>query len=171
VQHLSSLIFFSSVNKKYILSKEIAEKKIRRMALEVTEQNYTEPELILIGIKENGVVIAQKIAAYLKDSFKGKVELDKKYPITIALSKKMDFNDKVVLLIDDVVNGGKTLLYALKPLLEQHPKKIQTLILVARTHKTFPIAVDYVGLSFSTTLNEHIFVEVKNNEVAGAYIE
>jgi len=164
------------VNKKYILSKEIAEKKIRRMALEVTEQNYTEPELILIGIKENGVVIAQKIAAYLKDSFKGKVEvieleLDKKYPTTITLGKKMDFNDKVVLLIDDVVNGGKTLLYALKPLLEQHPKKIQTLILVARTHKTFPIAVDYVGLSFSTTLNEHIFVEVKNNEVAGAYIE
>lgn len=161
--------------KKYILSKEIAEKKIRRMALEVAEQNYNEPALILIGIKENGVVIAKKIASYLRESFKGNIEviemeLDKRHPATITINKKMNFNDSVVLFIDDVVNGGKTLLYALKPLLEQHPKKIQTLVLVARTHKAFPIAVDYVGLSLSTTMNEHIYVEVKDNEVTGAYI-
>jgi pyrimidine operon attenuation protein/uracil phosphoribosyltransferase len=161
--------------RKYILSKEAAEKKLRRMALEVTERNYGEQHLVLIGIKDNGVVIAKKIAAYLKDSFKGTVEvielqIDKKHPTTVELNKKIDFNDKNVLLVDDVVMGGKTLLYSLKPLLEQHPKKIQTLVLVARTHKAFPIAVDYVGLSFSTTLDEHIFVEVSGDEITGAYI-
>jgi pyrimidine operon attenuation protein/uracil phosphoribosyltransferase len=163
-------------NKKYILSKEAAEKKLRRMALEVTEQNYNEQELVLIGIKDNGLVIAQKIASYLKETFKGKIEvielsLDKKHPGTITINPSIDFNGKAILLIDDVANSGKTMLYALKPMLQQHPKKIQTLALVQRTHKNFPIEVDYTGLSLSTTLNEHIYVEVINNEVSGAWME
>jgi len=163
-------------NKKYILSKEAAEKKLRRMALEVTERNYDEQELVLIGIKDKGLIIAQKIAAYLKETFKGKIEvielsLNKKHPEAITINPIIDFNDKAILLIDDVANSGKTMLYALKPLLLQYPKKIQTLALVQRTHKNFPIEVDYVGLSLSTTLNEHIYVEVINNEVSGAWME
>ena len=63
------------------------------------------------------------------------------------------------------------MLYALKPLLETYPKKIQTLALVERTHKSFPIDVDYVGLSISTTLDEHIYVEVNEDEIGGAWIE
>jgi len=162
-------------NKKYILSKEIAAKKLRRMALQVVENNYEEQQLVLIGIKENGVVIAHKIAAYLKETFNGSIEimelnLDKKHPGLIELSNNIDFNNKTILLIDDVANSGKTMLYALKPLLEQYPKKIQTLVLVERTHKAFPVAVDYVGLSLSTTLEEHIFVEVTGDEITGAYL-
>lgn len=83
----------------------------------------------------------------------------------------MDFNDTTIILIDDVANSGRTMLYALKPLLEQYPKKIQTLALVERTHKTFPLDVDYVGISVSTTLDEHIYVEVENDAVTGAWIE
>ena len=121
-------------SKKYILSKEIAEKKLRRMALEIVERNYNEQQLTLIGIKENGVFIANKIAEYLKDTFKGNVEvielsIDKKHPTTIELSKQLDFNDKTIILVDDVANSGRTMLYALKPLLQQYPKKImQTVI-------------------------------------------
>ena len=63
------------------------------------------------------------------------------------------------------------MLYALKPLLEVYPKKIQTLALLERTHKSFPIDVDYVGLSISTTLDEHIFVEVEGANVTGAWME
>jgi pyrimidine operon attenuation protein/uracil phosphoribosyltransferase len=83
----------------------------------------------------------------------------------------MDYNGKVVILIDDVANSGSTMLYALKPLLLSYPKKIQTLALVERTHKSFPIDVDYVGLSISTNLDEHINVEVESGEVGGAWIE
>ena len=163
-------------SKKYILSKEIAGKKLRRMALEIVERNYNEPQLTLIGIKENGVFIANKIAEYLKDTFKGNVEvielnIDKKHPTTIELSKEIDFNNKTIILVDDVANSGKTMLYALKPLLQQYPKKIQTLALVERTHKTFPLAVDYVGISLASTIEEHIYVEVIKGEVAGAWIE
>ena len=162
-------------NKKYIITRDVVEKKIRRMALEVTERNYNETDLVLIGIKDNGVVIAGKIASFLKENFKGNIELveldlDKTHPEEVKLNKEVDVNNKAVVLIDDVVNSGKALVYALKPLLEQHPKKIQTLVLVARTHKAFPVAVDFVGQSFSTSLDEHIYVESENNEITGAYI-
>jgi len=163
-------------DKKYILNAAVAEKKLRRMALEIVERNYNEPQLILIGIKDHGTVIADKIKDYLKPHFKGEVivielGIDKKHPAAVTLSTAMDFNDKIILLIDDVANSGRTMLYALKPLLEQYPKKIQTLALVERTHKTFPLDVDYVGISVSTTLDEHIYVEVENDVIIGAWIE
>lgn len=159
--------------KKQILTAEAANKKLRRMALQVVEQNYTEKQIVLIGIKTNGTVIAEKISQFLKESFTGEVlvlelSMDKKNPLNISLNNSMDFNGKIILLIDDVANSGRTMLYALKPLLEQLPKKIQTLALVERTHKTFPVDVDYVGISISTTEDEHISVEVKGGEVVGA---
>ena len=162
--------------KKYILSKETAEKKLRRMALEVAERNFGEQQIVLIGIKDNGLIIAQIISNYLKEVFTGEVivaalSLNKKVPAAITISPDIDFNDKNILLIDDVANSGKTMLYALKPLLETYPKKIQTLALLERTHKSFPIDVDYVGLSISTTLHEHIFVEVAADKVIGAWME
>jgi pyrimidine operon attenuation protein/uracil phosphoribosyltransferase len=159
-----------------ILSKEIAQKKLRRMAMEVAERNHDKDSLILIGIKENGMVIAQKIAGYLKEVFKGSIQLvslsmDKKNPAEIILSEWPDFNAATVILIDDVANSGRTMLYALKPLLEQYPKSIQTLALVERTHKQFPVQVDYVGHSVSTTQDEMIIVEVSGGEVEGAFFD
>lgn len=162
--------------KKYILTAEIAEKKLRRMALEIVERNYEEQELILLGIKESGLVIAQLISDFLATSFKGNIQvialsLDKKKPGNITIHPSFDFNNKTVILVDDVANSGRTMLYALRPLLEQYPKKIQTLALVERTHKTFPIDVDYVGYSVSTTLDEHIYVEVEQGKVTGAWMD
>ncbi len=158
-----------------ILDKETADKKLQRMALQVAERNHDTKELILVGIKENGIFIAKKIQHYLKNAFKGNIilidlALDKKNPSGIVLSDQLDFNDRAVLLIDDVANSGRTMLYALKPLLEQVPRQIETLALVERTHKKFPIAVDYVGLSVSTTLQENIVVKVENGEVMGAWL-
>jgi pyrimidine operon attenuation protein/uracil phosphoribosyltransferase len=83
----------------------------------------------------------------------------------------MDFTNKVIILVDDVANSGKTLLYALKPFLAFHPKKIQMLVLVERSHNSFPVHPDYVGLSVSTTLQEHIYVEVEEGKIAGTYLQ
>lgn len=158
-----------------ILNQTTADKKLRRMALEIVERNYEKNELILIGIKDNGSFIARKIARYLKETFKGKLlisdlSINKKQPAEILLSHDLDLNNKVIILIDDVANTGRTMLYALKPLLMQLPEKIQTLALVERTHKLFPVAVDYVGVSVSTTLLENIIVEIENEEVLGAWV-
>ena len=162
-------------NRKQIMTAEVANKKLRRMALQVVEQNYDEPQLILIGIKQSGSVIAEKISQYLKEVFSGEVvilelSMDKKNPLNINIEPSIDLNDKIIILIDDVANSGRTMLYALKPLLDQLPKKIQTLALVERTHKSFPVDVDYVGFSVSTTLDEHILVEVAEGEVMGAWL-
>jgi pyrimidine operon attenuation protein / uracil phosphoribosyltransferase len=163
-------------NRKQILTAEVAGKKLRRMALQVVEENYTETQLVLIGIKNNGTVIAGRISQYIKEVFTGEVlvlelSMDKKNPLAISLNTDIDFNGKVIVLIDDVANSGRTMLYALKPLLQQLPKKIQTLALVERTHKTFPVDVDYVGFSVSTTADENIKVEVEEGEVTGAWID
>jgi pyrimidine operon attenuation protein/uracil phosphoribosyltransferase len=163
-------------NRKQILTAEVADKKLRRMALQVVEENYTETQLVLIGIKNKGSVIAEKVSQYIREVFTGEVlvmelRMDKRNPLTIDLNTDIDFNDKIIILIDDVANSGRTMLYALKPLLQQLPKKIQTLALVERTHKTFPVDVDYVGFSVSTTADEHIVVEVENGEVVGAWLD
>ena len=162
--------------KKYILSKEVVEKKLRRMAFEILENNIDEKEIILAGIRESGSVVAKVIQQRLGEISSIKTELititlDKKEPTDVSLSRSIDLNGKVIILIDDVSNSGKTLLYALKPFIEFHPKKIQTLVLVERTHTSFPVRPDYVGLSIATTLQEHIFVEVKGTEVIGAYLK
>ena len=121
-------------------------------------------------------MIANIIAGFLKESFKGEIivtalSIDKKQPSTITIEPAFDFNNKVVILMDDVANSGRTMLYSLKPLLETYPAKIQTAALVERTHKSFPVGLDYVGLSISTTLDEHIYVEVQGGEVLGAWME
>ncbi len=159
-----------------ILSGETAAKKMQRMAYEIVEHNIEEKELILAGIKESGLIIANKIQGYLKDIFKGKIKvigisLDKKDPKLISIPMDIDFNNKVIIITDDVANTGKTLLYALKPFLEFYPKKIQTLVLVERSHKEFPVLSNYVGLSISTGLAEKIIVETENGEILGASLE
>jgi pyrimidine operon attenuation protein/uracil phosphoribosyltransferase len=156
-----------------IFSKEIAYQKIHRMAYEIVEQNVNEKEVILAGIKENGSVIAAALSKILKEIFKGgikiiEIKINKKIPKQISLSEKIDFDNKVIIVVDDVANSGKTLLYALKPFLDFYPKKIQTLVLVERSYKEFPIAPDYVGLSVSTASTEKIIVDVSKGQIESA---
>jgi pyrimidine operon attenuation protein / uracil phosphoribosyltransferase len=163
-------------NKNYILSKQVIEKKLRRMALEIIEKNPDEKQIILAGIRESGSVVAKNVQQQLAEISSIRTELitislDKHQPKEVKLSKKIDFNDKVIVVIDDVANSGRTLLYALKPFLEYHPKKIQTLVLVERSHNSFPVHPDYIGLSIATTLQEHIYVEVDGDTVNGAYLK
>jgi pyrimidine operon attenuation protein / uracil phosphoribosyltransferase len=162
--------------RNYILTREVAGKKLRRMAYEILENNFEESQLVLAGIRESGSIIARNIQQLLKEITTIEtqlvtVSLDKKVPKEITLSEKIDFTNKVIILIDDVANSGKTLSFALKPFLDFQPRKIQTLVLVERSHKVFPVQPDYVGLSLATTLQEHIYVEVEGEVVTGAYLQ
>lgn len=163
-------------DKKYILSQEVAAKKLRRLALEIVENNADEKELILAGIRGSGTVVAASIQKEIESLSDLKIKLisltlDKKQPKDVELSETMDFNGKVIIVIDDVANSGKTMLYAMKPFLNYHPKSIQALALVERTHTIFPVMADYVGLSVASTSQEHIYVEVSGSEVTGAYLQ
>jgi pyrimidine operon attenuation protein/uracil phosphoribosyltransferase len=162
--------------KKYILNKEQVARKIQRLAFEIAERNAGEKELFFIAIKENGVTLAHKISQALKTIADIplhvlELSLDKRHPKEINISNMPSQEGAVIILIDDVASSGKTMLYALKPLMEIYPKKIQTLVLVERTHKAFPVQINYVGMSVATTLEEHIYVEVANGEINGAYMD
>jgi pyrimidine operon attenuation protein / uracil phosphoribosyltransferase len=164
------------MEKNYILGPELAAKKLKRMAFEILENNFGESGFILAGIRESGTVIAQNIQDILKEIAGLQTELitvilDKKNPKEVSVSRPLDFRNQVIILIDDVSNSGKTLLYAIKPFLDSNPKKIQTLVLVERSHIMFPVKPDYVGLSVATTLQEHIYVELEGGRVKGAWLE
>ena len=162
--------------RNYILDQETASRKLTRMAYEVMENNSDEKRLIIAGIRENGTVIARNIERILKEISSLEllfvtVSLNKKQPGEIEVQPALNWNDTTILLIDDVANSGRTMLYALKPFLNAYPRSIQTLALVERSHTAFPVRPDYVGLSVATTLQEHIFVEVEGDEVKGAWLE
>jgi len=164
-----------SIEKNYILSADAAKKKMRRMAYEILENNTEADHILFAGIAENGLVVARAIAAIVHE-ISGKstdvitLSLDKKHPSVVTTDRPVDFNNQVVIIVDDVTNSGKTLTYALKPILEAYPRKIQTLVMVERSHKKYPVHPDYVGVSLSTFLHEHIFVEVTGETIEGAYV-
>ena len=86
-----------SISKNYILDQQVAEKKIRRMALEIIENNLDETELILVGIRESGSVVARIIQRMITEIADIKTELisislDKRLPKDIILSQSFDFN-------------------------------------------------------------------------------
>lgn len=163
-------------DRKYILSAEAAGRKLQRMAYEIAERNTGVSSLVLAGVHENGMHIAVLLqgmltAIGLRPADMVGIQLDKRHPVEVTLSKDIPIDGQTIILVDDVANSGKTLLYALKPFLHKHPAGIQTLVLVDRSHKAFPVQPDYVGLSLSTTLQEHIFVEVEKEGVKGAWLE
>lgn len=161
--------------KRYILQSDIIEKKLNRLALEIIENNIEEKELVFAGIEDKGVLLAKKLQKIVGKFANVKVELltikfNKAKPEEIELTTKDSFDGKVIVIMDDVTNSGRTLLYAIKPFLAFHPKKIQTLVLVERSHTQFPISANYKGISLATTLQEHIIVEATGDNITGAYL-
>lgn len=161
--------------KNVILTQDVIEKKIKRIAYEIYEHNSDEQEIILAGIWDRGMILAEKIAAILQEISPLRIRLlqlnlDKQRPEAVILSEEMDFNGRTIVLVDDVANSGRTMLYALKPFLQFLPKKIQTAVLVDRKHKSFPLSVDFVGYSLATTMQDMVMVDVEENEIRSAYL-
>jgi pyrimidine operon attenuation protein/uracil phosphoribosyltransferase len=163
------------VTKNSVLNKDAIGRKMRRIALEIAEQNITENSLILAGIAGNGVIVAKSLEQELKkissiNTESITIRLNKKDPLEVSFDRKVELENRVIIVVDDVADTGRTMLYALKPFLNAHPKKIQTMVLVERSHKLFPIQTDYTGLSITTTLQEHISVETEGEEIIGAWL-
>jgi pyrimidine operon attenuation protein/uracil phosphoribosyltransferase len=165
------------MNKIAILTAAQIEQKLRRMAFEIWEKNHEEEEIFIIGIEEVGAAVASKIAQILKEISSLKINLssikiNKKSPLSDAIElEKIALNKKTVILVDDVANSGKTLLYALKPLMDFEPAKIQVAVLVDRKHKNFPVTPDIIGHSVATTIQENIIVNYKDGAFTGAHLE
>ncbi len=159
--------------KTQILDNEQVKKIIKRMAFQVYETFIDEKELVISAIDGNGVQYAKLLIKEIEGISKLKlhfliVSLNKKMPKEdqISLSDtKLDLKNKSVLLVDDVLNTGRTLLYSSLPFLKAKVKRLKTAVLVDRNHKEFPVAADFIGLSLSTTLKEHVSVEIENKKI------
>ncbi|MDI9341709.1 MAG: phosphoribosyltransferase family protein [Sediminibacterium sp.] len=166
------------MSKTQILNTLQISQKLNRLAYEVYENNFNAKELLVVGIEGNGYKVAELIHDRLKNISKlklhlGKISLNKDKPWegepVINFSEKL-FVNKNVLLVDDVLNSGKTLMYAVKLFLDKPVTKISTLVLVDRSHHRFPVKADFVGLSLSTTLQEHIVADFSKKNKEAVYL-
>jgi pyrimidine operon attenuation protein / uracil phosphoribosyltransferase len=165
------------MNHNIILNHQEIEFKIKRIAFQIYETYIDENEIIIAGINGNGSIFAEKIAAVLQTISPIKVILcdviiDKrnpKNPISTSISFDI-YQDKGLILVDDVLNSGTTLIYGVKHFLEVPLKKFKTAVLVDRNHKKYPIKADFKGISLSTSLLEHVQVVFESNNDY-AYLE
>jgi pyrimidine operon attenuation protein/uracil phosphoribosyltransferase len=140
------------------------------MAYEIYERNVSVQGVVFAGISGMGLILAQLLADKLKEISPIEVEfqeviLDKQAQVQgeVSLSPAMDLDQKCLILVDDVLNTGKTLAYAFKPFLEFPIRKMELAVLVNRSHKLYPVSPDYTGLELATTLNEHITVDLSSD--------
>ncbi len=166
--------------KTQILNSNQIEQKIERIAYEIYENTFEEPEIFIGGIKGNGYVFAERLKQKLNQISNPnqpnsvhlfEISLNKTNPLQDNIKLSIE-NEKLthatVILVDDVINSGSTLLHATSKLLQNKIKTIKTAILVNRTHRRFPILADYVGLNITTTLQDNIVVEF--GEIEQAYL-
>ncbi|TYP98862.1 pyrimidine operon attenuation protein/uracil phosphoribosyltransferase [Tenacibaculum adriaticum] len=154
-----------------ILNNTEIEQKIRRIAYQIYESNHKEKEVIIAGIAENGYIFAEKLAVAVSKISDVQVKLckvtiDKKNPLKevhTSLSSQ-EYKNKSLILVDDVLNSGTTLIYGIKHFLEVPLKRFKTAVLVNRNHKKYPVKADFKGISLSTSIKEHVVVEFNKNE-------
>ena len=153
---------------QHILTHKDIQQKITRLGHQVLENCFEEPEIFIGGICGNGIKIAQELRSIIQSESTQKVTVfeviinkDEPWSEPIQLSiPQQELKNGYILLVDDVLNSGKTMQYALVKFLEQPTKAIKTVALVDRTHRRYPIKADFVGISLSTTLKERVEVNL-----------
>lgn len=160
-----------------ILDKAQIEQKVIRMAYEIYERNFEEQELVLAGIHTNGYILAGMLAEKLEQVSPIKIQLIKvklnktrplEAPVTLE-PEPTQIDQRAVIIVDDVLNTGKTLAYTLHSFLQLDPKKVEIATLIDRHHPLYPMAATYTGYSLATTLNDHVQVKLEEQETA-AYL-
>lgn len=161
-----------------ILDGSQIKQKIKRLAIEILENNFEEKTIVLAGVNNNGTGFAKLLEKQLKKITEINIQL-----VTIRLNPAAplatpieintpveSLKGKTIILVDDVANTGRTIFYACKPILNILPKKLEVAVLVDRKHKAFPIYPKYVGFSLATTLKEDIDLQILNAEEWGVYL-
>ena len=165
-----------TIENNLILDNIKIDQKIKRIAFQIYECNSNEKQIIIAGIIGNGYTLAEKIVNELKaissiNAIICKVSINKKKPLDIVTTSLeiKDYKNKSLVLVDDVLNSGTTLIYGVKHFLNVPLKQFKTAVLVNRNHKKYPVKADFKGISLSTSIKEHVKVDLSKNK-AKAYL-
>ncbi len=167
-----------SMSAKQLLDGPALLQKIRRIAFQIYENNFEEKEIIIAGVIGEGFSLAEFICEHIHDISKMSaqavaIRLNKEVPYESPVEFDCDlsvFENKVIIVVDDVLNTGRTFSYSLAPFLSIPVKKIQVAVLVDRNYRKFPISADYIGYELSTTLAEHVQVIISDEKMRGVYL-
>ncbi|MAK01412.1 MAG: phosphoribosyltransferase [Flavobacteriaceae bacterium] len=160
------------MDKKKILTNSQIKRKIKRISLQIIESNVEEKEVVLAGIEQNGFLIAKELNKMITEFSNLNIKLcslkiDKKNPLNnISTSlNSSEYKNKSIVVVDDVLNSGSTLMYAVKHFLDTELRQLKTAVLVDRNHKKFPIKADFKGVSLSTSIQNHVKVQFDKNSI------
>ena len=166
-----------SSKQNLILSEIQVRQIIRRIAFEIYENNFDEKHIVLVGIYDKGYLLADLMHQELQQIAKGvkttlvRLDINKDQPLSDEVSLDQDIKvlkNRSVVLVDDVLNSGRTMAHSMRRLVEVDLKKLETAVLVNRSHKSFPISAKYLGYELSTTIDEHVDVQLEKN--VGVYL-
>jgi pyrimidine operon attenuation protein/uracil phosphoribosyltransferase len=158
-----------------ILNEEQINQKIKRIAYQVVEDCYDESEIVIAGVENQGSIVATRLGAVIESISDIKVKL-----VSLDINKRSSFlqvecsvdvsecANKAIVIVDDVLDSGRTLIYGLGIFLNVPTKKIRTAVLVDRSHRLFPIHIDFVGVELSTVAQEHIEVKLGSDNIEDA---
>lgn len=161
-------------SKSIVLNKTQIAQKTERIAFEIVENTFENDVIYIGGIDGFGFSFAERLTESLKKISKQQVRLFKVVvnkenpnasPILISIPEN-ELDNATVILVDDVINSGRTLIYAVKKLLEHNLQTLKIACLVNRTHRRFPVHADFVGLHIATTLKDNIMVSLGDEEMA-----
>ena len=158
-----------------ILDYKDVENKIKRISLEIIEDNIEQKKLFFFGVSKNGKIIAKKImdsiSAHSKiDSELVVVEIDESLNNDLKFDKDFEVTNKSLIIVSDVSQSAKTLQLIISSLMLQNPQKIKTAVMVNRDHSLFPVKINFSGLNLSTSVNEHVDVKVNKDEKFTVYL-
>ncbi|MCH1485110.1 MAG: phosphoribosyltransferase [Flavobacteriaceae bacterium] len=160
------------MDKKKILTNSQIKRKIKRISLQIIESNIEEKEVVLAGIEQNGFLLAKELNKMITELSNLNIKLcslkiDKKNPLNnISTSlNSSEYKNKSIVVVDDVLNSGSTLMYAVKHFLDTELRQLKTAVLVDRNHKKFPIKADFKGVSLSTSIQNHVKVQFDKNSI------
>jgi len=157
-----------------VLNRAQIEQKIERIAFEIMENTFENDKIYIGGISGNGFLFAERLVAKLQEISNQKIllfelKVNKDKPLEEAINLSIDdtnLTDATVILVDDVINSGRTMIHAVRRLLQNHLKVLKVATMVNRTHRRYPVHADFVGLNIATTLKDNITVEFGEDEKA-----
>ncbi len=161
-------------DKSIVLNQEQIKQKIERIAYEILENTFEEKEIFVGGIAGNGFLLAERIVSKLNEISDQQIKLfevtvnkdnPNDFPINLSIDDQ-DLSQSTIIIFDDVINSGRTMIHAVKRILDNKISVLKVATLVNRTHRRYPVQADFVGLNMSTTLKDNIIVELGAKEIA-----